>query len=220
MNAAEPEPPAGPGTKGGNPMHDDSTVTDLVTRARSGDKQAWDAIVERYAPLIWSICRRYRLDDADSEDVGQIVWLHLVNQLDSLRVPAALPGWLVTTTRRECLRARQAAARLPLPTGAYIDEGNVADPNAPHAEDELILAERHAALREALSDLPPGHRQLIALLTADPPLSYAEISARLGIPIGSIGPSRSRLLARLRCHPAIAMLADADAGLIGSEGAL
>jgi RNA polymerase sigma factor (sigma-70 family) len=200
-------------------MYDDPTVTDLVTRARSGDKHAWDAIVERYAPLIWSICRQYRLNDADSEDVGQIVWMYLVNQLDSLRESAALPGWLATTTRRECLRARQAAARLPLPTGAYTDEGNMANPNAALAEDELLLAERHAALREALSDLPPGYRQLVALLIADPPLSYTEISARLGIPIGSIGPSRSRCLARLRRHPAIAMLVDADAGLIGAEEA-
>jgi RNA polymerase sigma factor (sigma-70 family) len=200
-------------------MRDYPTVTDLVTRARSGDKHAWDAIVERYAPLIWSICRQYRLNDADSEDVGQIVWMHLVNQLDSLRESAALPGWLATTTRRECIRARRAAARLPLPAGAYMDEGNMADQDAALAEDELLLAERHAALREALSDLPPGYRQLVALLIADPPLSYTEISARLGIPIGSIGPSRSRCLARLRHHPAIAMLVDADAGLIGSEEA-
>jgi DNA-directed RNA polymerase specialized sigma24 family protein len=108
---------------------------------------------------------------------------------------------------------------LRLPTGAYIDEGNMANPNAALAEDELLLAERHAALCEAFSDLPPGYRQLVALLIADPPLSYTEISARLGIPIGSIGPSRNRCLARLRRHPAIAMLVDADAGLIGSEEA-
>jgi len=200
-------------------MRDFPTVTDLVTGARNGDKQAWDQIVERYAPLIWSICRQFRLGDADCEDAGQVVWLHLVSQLASLRDPAALPGWLVTTTRRECLRARRDAARLPLPTGAYIDEGNIADTKAALAEEELLLAERHAALREAFSDLPPGYRQLVALLIADPPLSYAEISARLGIPVGSIGPSRRRCLARLRHHPAIARLADADAGLIGSEGA-
>jgi len=200
-------------------MRDDPTVTDLVTRARSGDKQAWDEIVERYAPLIWSICRQYRLDDADSEDVGQVVWLHLMDQLVSLREPAALPGWLATTTRRECLRNRRAAARLPLPTGAYIDEGNRADPKAVLAEEELLVAEGHAALRQALSDLPPGCRKLVALLVADPPLSYTEISARLGIPIGSIGPSRSRCLAKLRRYPAIAALVDADAGLVGSEGA-
>src|SRR5260370_40419673 len=92
-------------------MRDDPQVTDLVTRARKGDQQAWDAIVERYAPLIWSICRRYRLSDADAEDVGQIVWLRLVDQLDNLRDPAALPGWLVTTTRRECFPVRPSTSR-------------------------------------------------------------------------------------------------------------
>ena len=91
----------------------------------------------------------------------------------------------------------------------------MADTEAVLAEEELILAERHAALREAMSDLPPGYRELMSLLTADPPVSYAEISARLGIPIGSIGPSRSRCLARMRRHPAIATLIDADAQPIG-----
>ena len=89
---------------------------------------------------------------------------------------------------------------------------------SPLPEDELLLAERHSALRAAVSDLPPGYRELIVLLTADPPVSYAEISARLGIPIGSIGPSRSRCLARLRRHPAIAMLIDADARPIACGG--
>jgi RNA polymerase sigma factor (sigma-70 family) len=185
-------------------MRDYPSVTDLVTRARRGDKQAWDAIVERYAPLIWSICRQYRLDDADAADVGQVVWLHLVDQVDDLRDPAALPGWLATTTRRQCCRLRQVS-------GPLVDAGNMADTGAVLAEHELLLAERHAALRAAMSDLPRGCRELMAPLTADPPVSYAEISARLGIPIGSIGPSRSRCLARLRRHPAIAGLIDADA---------
>src|SRR6516162_2292952 len=82
----------------------DSSVRDLVARARSGDRQAWDSLVERYAPLIWSICRRHRLGHADADDVGQSVWLRLVDQLDRVRDPAALPGWLATTARRECLR--------------------------------------------------------------------------------------------------------------------
>jgi RNA polymerase sigma factor (sigma-70 family) len=90
-------------------MSTDQPVTDLVTRARNGDKQAWDALVERYAPLIWSICRRHRLDGADAEDVGQSVWLLLVDHLGNLRHPAALPGWLATTTRRECGRVLRAA---------------------------------------------------------------------------------------------------------------
>ena len=84
-------------------------VNDLVTRARKGDSDAWDALVERYAPLIWSICRRYRLGSADADDVGQYVWLRLVGQLDEVRDPAALPGWLATATQRECGRVRRAA---------------------------------------------------------------------------------------------------------------
>ena len=194
-------------------------VTDLVTRARHGDKQAWDAIVERYAPLIWSICRQYRLDDADAQDVGQMVWLHLVDHLDDLRDPAALPGWLATTPRRQCFRLRQASSRFKQVTGPLVDADNMADTGAVEAEHELLLAERHAALREAMADLPPGYRELMALLTAEPPVSYAEISAKLGIPIGSIGPSRSRCLARLRRHPAIAGLIDADAQPMECEDA-
>ena len=198
-------------------MRDYPPVTDLVTRARNGDKHAWDDIVERYAPLIWSICRQYRLVDADAEDVAQMVWLHLVDHLDDLRDPAAMPGWLATTTRRQCIRVRRSAARLPQATGPLIDPDNMADTDAVLAEHELLVAERHAALRQAVSDLPGGCRELITLLTADPPLSYSEISARLGIPIGSIGPSRSRCLDRLRRHPAIAVLLDADAEPVASE---
>jgi len=198
-------------------MRDGPPITDLVTRARNGDKHAWDEIVERYAPLIWSICRQYRLDDADAEDVAQMVWLHLVDHLDDLRDPAAMPGWLATTTRRQCIRTRRLAARLPQATGPLIDPDNMADTDVVLAEQELLVAERHAALRQAVSDLPRGCRELITLLTADPPLSYAEISARLGIPVGSIGPSRSRCLDRLRRHPAIAVLMDDDAGPVASE---
>ena len=75
-----------------HPAHDGTLVTDLVTRAKTGDKQAWDALVERYAPLIWSICGRYRLGRADAEDVSQSVWLRLAAQLEMIRDPAALPG--------------------------------------------------------------------------------------------------------------------------------
>src|SRR5580693_4224379 len=148
-------------------MHHGLLVIDLVTRARTGDKRSWDALVERYAPLIWSICRRYRLDRADAEDVGQSVWLKLVDQLDSLRDPAALPGWLATTTRRECDRILRAARR---PCGAEY---------ALAAEQDLLAAEQHAALREAFGQLPPGCQQLLALLIHDPALPYAEISTRL-----------------------------------------
>jgi len=104
-------------------MHNDLSAADLVTRARNGDKQAWDALVDRYAPLVWSICHRHRLSRADADDVGQSVWLQLVEHLGTVRDPAALPGWLATTTRRECGRVLRAAhgphgaCRKPMPPG-------------------------------------------------------------------------------------------------------
>jgi RNA polymerase sigma factor (sigma-70 family) len=186
-------------------------VADLVARARNGDKQAWDALVDRYAPLIWSICRRHGLGDADAEDVGQNVWLKLAGELEKTRIPAALAGWLTTTTRRECGRI----LRVPpgsRDTGQAPDTQTIPDDDARTAEDELLAAERHAALREAFADLPPCCQQLIALLTESPPPSYAQISARLGLPAGSIGPNRGRCLDKLRRHPAITALTNPDAG--------
>jgi len=187
-------------------MGDDSRVIDLVTRARNGDKQAWDELVERYAPLIWSICRRHQLGGADADDVGQNVWLRLVNHLGTLRDPAALPGWLATTTRRECGKVWHAAQA----AGYALDTEAIPDEQTGMAEQELLLAERHAALREALTRLTPSCQRLIALLTEDPPVPYAQISARLGIPVGSIGPCRSRCLDKLRRNPAIAALINTD----------
>jgi RNA polymerase sigma factor (sigma-70 family) len=191
-------------------MRNDPQVIDLVTRARNGDRSAWDALVDRYSPLIWSICRRYELDRTDAEDVGQAVWLRLVEQLDNLREPAALPGWLATTTQRECCQVRRARCRLAA-AGQVPDAANLPDKQIAMAEDELLVTERHAALRAAFSDLPCSCQQLLALLIADPPVPYAEISARLGIAIGSIGPSRRRGLERLRRHPAVAALITAEA---------
>jgi RNA polymerase sigma factor (sigma-70 family) len=185
------------------PARDYSVVADLVAGARNGDRQAWDALVERYAPLIWSICRRYGISGPAAEDVAQHVWLHLVESLNDLRDPAALPGWISTTTRRECCRIRRVQD-LVADNTQVLD--NLPDGHAKTVEHELLMAERHAALRAAVARLPLPFQRLLALLTADPPLPYAEISARLGIPVGSIGPNRSRSLDRLRRDPTIAAL--------------
>ena len=191
-------------------MRDDPSVTRLVTSARAGDNEAWDALVERYAPLIWSICRRYRLTEAEAADVGQNVWLYLVGQLDKLRDPAALAGWLVTTTQRECGRALRTAHGLQA-AGHELDLETIPDKETVTAEEGLLAAERHAALREAFTRLPPRYQQLLTFLMADPPVPYAKISARLGIPVGAIGPTRGRCLNKLRRDPAIAALMTAEA---------
>jgi RNA polymerase sigma factor (sigma-70 family) len=193
-----------------DPMRDDPFVADLVTRARKGDQRAWDALVERYAPLIWSICRHYRLSRADAEDVGQRVWLQFVSHLGAIRDPAAVPGWLTTTTRRECNRVVRAA-RGPQAAGQLLDE-NIPDKQITTAEQELLAAESQAALREAFTCLSPSRQQLMAMLIEDPPVPYTEISARLGIPVSSIGPTRRRCLDQIRRHPAIAALINAEDG--------
>lgn len=191
-------------------MRDDPAVIDLVLRARDGDRVAWDQIVERYAPLVWSICRQFRLGRPDADDVGQGVWLRLVEHLPALHEPAALPGWLATTTRRECLRVLRIAQRRDLherpllPSQADLsepDENRAASP-----ETEVLQIEVQAALRAALAALPASCQQLLSLLTEEPPLSYAQISARLTMPVGSIGPNRGRCLQALRGYPALAAL--------------
>jgi RNA polymerase sigma factor (sigma-70 family) len=189
-------------------VRDSQSVTALVARAAAGDPGAWNEIVEQYAALVWSICQRYRLDRGDIDDVGQTVWLRLIENLGSLREPAALPGWLKTTTQRECLRVLRAAhrhAHTSLPPEDAL-------PSAPTAaiEADVFAAERDAALRAAFAELPRRCRELLAMIVSDPPCSYEDISAALGVPVGSIGPTRARCLDRLRRSPQVRGIADDD----------
>jgi len=187
-------------------MRDDPLVIAMVNRAADGDQGAWNDIIERYSPLVWSICLRYRLDRQDSDDVGQSVWLLLVERIGMLREPAALPGWLATTTQRECLRVLRASRRhehAELP-----DDQLSPDPDAAMIEKEILAAERDAAVWAAFAELPRGCRELLAMLLSDHPHSYEDISATLGMRVGSIGPMRARCLDRLRQSPHIAAIAD------------
>jgi RNA polymerase sigma factor (sigma-70 family) len=184
------------------------TVVTLVARAREGDKAAWEQIVERYAPLVWRVCRRYRLSEADALDVGQNVWLLLVEHLRELRDPAALPGWLARTTQRECLRLLRSDKRqLAVANAQQRQSVTESDPST---ESVVLIAEQNAALRAAFAELPPDCRQLFELLTQDPPLSYAEIGARMGRAVGGLGPRRSRCLDKLRRNPLLAGFVEPD----------
>ena len=189
-------------------MRDGPPVTDLVTRAMGGDTQAWDALVERYIPLVWSICRGHRMDHADARAVSQTVWRQLAGQLGTLRDPAVLADWLAITTRRECDRVR--AAHQHPGRGQMPEATDKPGDQAQTAERELQAAKLHAALREAFAQLPPRCQRLIAMLIHDPPVPDAEISAKLGIPARSIRRNCHDCLQRLRRYPAIAMLVHAD----------
>lgn len=196
-------------------MRDDPSVIALVTRAAGDDQQAWDELIERYAPLVWAICARYRLSNHDIEDVGQSVWLLLVEQLGRLREPAALPGWLATTTKRECLRV-VAATRKSQHLGSTVDDAPFADERA--IDEEILIAERNAALRTSFAELPLHGQHLLAMLFRDPPCSYSEISATLGIPIGSIGPQRARCLERLRRSSALTAFGESEFSISSPGG--
>jgi RNA polymerase sigma factor (sigma-70 family) len=177
------------------PLRERTTVplSDLVRAARAGDQQAWDELVRRYAGLVSAVARSHRLGEADAADVAQATWLKLFVHLRAVREPAALGGWLATTARRECLRVLRDAGRA-VPSAEppeRVDE-------AAGVDDGLLAGERDAHLWSAFSRLGTRDQALLRMLTADPAPSYSEISAALGMPIGSIGPTRARALDRLR----------------------
>jgi RNA polymerase sigma factor (sigma-70 family) len=185
-------------------VRDDPVVVALVARAGAGDREAWHEIVERYAPLVWSVCARHRLTAADADDVGAMVWLRLVERLDSLRDPAALPGWLATTTHHECVNLLRVRDRY---ADHSTDDDDPPDPG-PTSDEWLLTQERHIALRGAFAELSDHCRRLLSLLFSDPPTPYGTISATLGLPIGGIGPNRQRCLDKLRRTGPMAALLD------------
>ncbi|MFI5695880.1 RNA polymerase sigma factor [Kribbella sp. NPDC051586] len=181
---------------------DVSPVTALVVAAAAGDQLAWRELVDRYAPLLVSVIRGFRLTPAETEDVAQTVWLRLVEHLDSLQEPRAIPGWLVTTARREAIRYLSSQRHRSTSDPLNADQLPIAA-DAPGPDEELVRSERHQVLLAGLAELPSRQRELLLLLMQDPQPSYAEIRRRTGIPVGSIGPTRSRALARLRTTPAV-----------------
>ena len=173
--------------------NDRLTNKDLVAAAAAGDQSAWDALVDRYGNMLWSLTRSYRLAPADAADVVQTTWLRLVENLDRIVDPERLPGWLATTARRECLRVSRRAD-VPRPG----DDFAAIPDDGPEPGARLLRDERDAALWQGLAKLGESCRRLLRVLLADPSPSYAEASVILGMKIGSIGPTRQRCLARLR----------------------
>lgn len=170
---------------------------EVVGRAAAGDHSAWDCLVRQYSRLIWAMTRDFKLAESDAADVVQATWLRLLEHIDRIEHPDRLGSWLATTARHECLRQLAASKRVML-----VDDHDTAFGGTPAHQpevDERLLAEEQAqAVREAMETLPARSQQLLQLLTADPPVSYTEISDLLGLPIGSIGPTRGRCLERLR----------------------
>jgi RNA polymerase sigma factor (sigma-70 family) len=186
---------------------DAEPIPALVARALDGDAASWNRLVERYTPVALSVVRRFRLQGSDADDVVQIVWLRLVEKLGAIREPEALPGWIVTTTRRECLHVLKA--RRNVSTIELNDQAPAVGAAGRALDSDLLGAEQHEALLAALAELPDRQRSLLLLLLEDPPLSYEAISVRLDMPVGSIGPTRARALARVRGSHAMQTLLNA-----------
>ena len=167
---------------------------DLVRAAAAGDAEAWNELVQRYAGLIWAICRSCSFRDSDAADVSQVVWLRLIENLSRLREPERLKSWLAVVTRNECIRVVRRAGREIVTDVAEAPHAAI----DPSMERGLVTAERHVALCEAFDVLSPRCRSLIRALAADPRPSYDEVSELLSMPIGSIGPTRQRCLECLR----------------------
>ncbi len=179
-----------------------SPIAALVSAAAEGDQGAWNEIVDRYTPLVVSVIYKHRLRPADASDVNQTLWLRLVEQIGRLREPEALPGWIMTTTRNECLRVLRVQQRThlydPLTETDALESAEDVD-----MEADLVAVERRQALRDAFAELTDQCKRLLTKLMTDPPPSYQVVSEELAMPVGSIGPTRIRCLEKLRKTPSI-----------------
>jgi RNA polymerase sigma factor (sigma-70 family) len=176
-------------------------VGGLVTAAATGDKASWTAIVERFSGLIWAVARSHRLGPADAEDVFQTTWLRLTEHIGRIDDPDRVGGWLATTARHEALRVLRARQRVrPVDDIEVADSADEVTPELSVVEAETAAerADRARRLWSAFETLPERCRQLLRVLMASPPPSYADVSAALGLPVGSIGPTRGRCLGQLR----------------------
>lgn len=175
------------------PVQDDEALVDACL---AGDEAAWTALIRRYRRLIYSIPFAYRMTSDQADEIFQSVALKLFKHLGTLRRRAGLTSWLIVTTRRECASARRTAGRFsPMDDGA--EDVPLQDPPDVLRELHEIACEHTLALAFERMD-PVCHQLLRALYLEEPTPSYKELSNRMGRPVGSLGPTRSRCLEKLR----------------------
>jgi RNA polymerase sigma factor (sigma-70 family) len=170
-------------------------IARLVSAARQGSEGALGEIVTELSPLLWQVARAAGLSTSDAEDVLQTVWLRLVAHLDGIHTSAALTGWLVTTTRREAWRV-SAAARRQVPADSEVL--SALPDGGPGSEEQVIIDDQRRVLWQAIGQLSPRCQKLLRIVAFVPRPDYAAVAAELGMPTGSIGPTRGRCLAKLR----------------------
>jgi RNA polymerase sigma factor (sigma-70 family) len=172
------------------------SAAELVDACRAGDQAAWERLIQRYRAVVWTVARSHGLRPADCEDVCQLTWLRVIENIGSLTTPARLGAWIVTTARREALKVSGNGVKYHL-----VDDLSDFTPHACHqaTPEETVLSRAEGDLaRKAVRHLPAQHQALLGLLLRDPPMSYDAISAALAMPRGSIGPTRKRILRQAR----------------------
>jgi RNA polymerase sigma factor (sigma-70 family) len=172
----------------------DDTTTELHRAAQDGDQAAWDELIRRYGGVVRGTVASFRLNEHDAADAAQNTWLRLLTSGLTVRDPEKLAGWLATTARRECLRIINRAR--PEIASDTVDVDRPAA--GPTPEASVITDETHQAVRTAVEGLHGRAGQLIDALFFQPFTTYAQLSQRTGMPIGSIGPTRNRALQSLR----------------------
>ena len=175
----------------------------LVYAARRGDQLAWARLHHEFDSMLRIVARSCRLSSHDVDDAVQNTWIKLHRHIDGIREPSAVAGWLATAVRRESLRLLQSHVREivtddPIAVNEVHEDG---------PEVRLLERERHWVLTRAIATLPDRHRRLMTLIAGD--AGYDQIGTTLAMPVGSIGPIRSRCLTRLQRHPELRELAEA-----------
>ena len=182
-------------------MHE-ATDAELLAACLRGEEAAWDALLDRYAALIYSIARRYALNDADCADVFQSVCVTLLERMATVRAPAGLAAWLITTTSRQSLAVLRRQRRDQ--AHSVGDAGQAAEAAVENQrelpESELLAIERQRQVRAAIVQLSPNCRKLVEALFTDvaQQQTYQQLAAGMGVPINSLGPTRARCLQQLR----------------------
>jgi RNA polymerase sigma factor (sigma-70 family) len=177
-------------------MYADDDAT-LIRFCRAGDQEAWELLVRRYQRLIYTVPRRAGLNEELAAEVFQSVCIALFEHLDRIRQPDRLGAWLVTTARRETLRQLRRERAVAVSFEEEVEIQQFADAG-PLPDEQFERLERQLAIRQAMSTLDERSRTLLSMLfyESEPP-AYAEIAARLGMPEGSVGPTRARCLQKL-----------------------
>jgi RNA polymerase sigma factor (sigma-70 family) len=185
-----------------------SDLSVLVKEAATGNGAAWNELVERFSPLVTSIARGYRLNAPDTEDLCQTVWLRLVEGIGTIRDPERTGAWLAAVTRHEALRLVRRAGRESPVDDTGLDETASEERGA---DERLLAAERKRAVWAAIDRLPARTQEVMRHLLADPMPGYGLVAALLGIPVNSVGPTRSRALRALGHSPELAAVGLATA---------